>query len=228
MVVDEQIPEDELSGELAGDLELARGKRLKIPPHRLTELPDLALAHILSHLYVKEAAKTIELSKQFNSVWNSVSTLTFSDENYRKFGNSFIELVDSMLGFHNGKKIDPKYTNFVDEWIEFAIQKQVKSLCLDFTQKSSSNYHQIACVEYNLREFLYDDANLVELLLSITKIELDEEMIFRVLCGCLVLEIDVVGLELIEWSGFDKLKIELVSLRVLRIVLGCISRRAEE
>ncbi|KMS96805.1 hypothetical protein BVRB_8g199870 [Beta vulgaris subsp. vulgaris] len=242
MVVDEQIPDDQLSGELAGDHELARGKRLKIAPDRLTELPDLALAHILSHLYVEEAAKTIVLSKRFNSVWNSVSTLNFSDENYRKYGNSFIKFVDSALGFHIGKKIekfsvkfryDQNYTNSVDEWIKFAVQKQVKSLRLDFTQKSSSNYHQIAGVEYNLPEFLYDDANLVELvtcscrfspeglynwnclkLLSITKIKLDEEMISRVLCGCPVLQ----TLELIEWSGFDKLKIESVSLRVLRIV----------
>ncbi|KMT04481.1 hypothetical protein BVRB_8g181500 isoform A [Beta vulgaris subsp. vulgaris] len=107
MVVDEQIPNDQqLSGELTGDHELARGKRSKIAPDRLTELPDLALAHILSHLYVEEAAKTIVLSKRFNSVWNSVSTLNFSDENYRKYGNSFIKFVDSSLGFHNGKKIE--------------------------------------------------------------------------------------------------------------------------
>ncbi|KMT04482.1 hypothetical protein BVRB_8g181500 isoform B [Beta vulgaris subsp. vulgaris] len=203
MVVDEQIPNDQqLSGELTGDHELARGKRSKIAPDRLTELPDLALAHILSHLYVEEAAKTIVLSKRFNSVWNSVSTLNFSDENYRKYGNSFIKFVDSSLGFHNGKKIekfsvkfryDANYMNFVDEWIKFVVQKQVKSLCFDFTQKFSSNYHQIAGVEYNLPEFLYDDADLVELvtclcrfspeglynwnclkLLSTTKIKLDE------------------------------------------------------
>ncbi|XP_021740447.1 putative F-box protein At1g49610 [Chenopodium quinoa] len=231
-----------ISGESYGGDSTSRAKQLKPTRDRLSDLPDLALTHILSHLFVEEAARTTVLSKRFNSIWNSVSVLNFSDENSGKVGKFFISFVDIALQLHRRREIerfsvkfgyDFMFSSSVDDWVEFAVKKQVKFLCLDLIQRRSSNRLQIPIIEYKLPEILYNYKNLVELvtnackisteglinwgslkLLSVSKTKMNEELISRVLSGCPVLE----TLELREWSGFDKLKIESSSLRVLRIV----------
>lgn len=214
-------------------------KRHKPTRDRLSELPDLALAYILSHLYVEEAARTSVLSKRFNSLWQSVTALTFSDEHSGKRGELFVSFVDTALGFHCRSDIEKfsvrfkygfKYSKIVDGWIKFALQKQVKLLHLNLYH---SKTHPVFDVEHELPKFLYENQKLVELvtscckftserginwsslkLLSITRTKLDEGLISWILAHCLVLE----TLELRDCGGFDQLKIRSASLRVLRIV----------
>uniref|UniRef100_A0A803LL75 F-box domain-containing protein n=1 Tax=Chenopodium quinoa TaxID=63459 RepID=A0A803LL75_CHEQI len=231
-----------ISGDSHGGDSTSRAKRLKPTRDRLSDLPDLALTHILSHLYIEEAARTAILSKRFNSIWNSVPVLNFSDENAGKVGEFFISFVDIALKLHRRREIerfsvqfgyDFMFSSPVDDWIEFAVKKQVKFLYLDLIEKCGKNRVRFPIIEYKLPEFLYNNQNLVELvtnackfstvwlinwsslkLLSVTRTKVDEELISRVLSGCPVLE----TLELREWIGFDKLKIESGSLRVLKIV----------
>ncbi|KAH9623111.1 hypothetical protein KSS87_013690 [Heliosperma pusillum] len=209
---------------------------------RLSELPDLALVHILSHLYTEEAAKTNVLSKRFNSLWNSVDSLIFSEEYSGKNGAVFVEFVDDVMRFHRRKFIDKFYLQIshcktyeesVDAWLKFAAQKQVKTVHLNFDKRFPYFVHQASDLVYTLPKILYKNENLVELitrhcdfqvkgkincsrlkLLSISVTRLNEELISRILSGCNVLE----SLELKDCTGFDKLKINSGSLRVLRIV----------
>ncbi|KAH9611842.1 hypothetical protein KSS87_019521 [Heliosperma pusillum] len=239
---------------------------------RLSELPDLALAHVFSHLLTTEAARTSILSKRFNSLWNSVDSLRFSDEFTGNDGVVFISIVDAALGFYRQTFIrefelnfdyDFMYRNSVDFWINFAFRKQVdylncecdliafvsikkhievfvemkiaevlqvKSLHLNFRRIHGDRFGD---VRYTMPEILHTNVNLEELvicrcdfskklniscsrlrMLSMTQTRLSDELISRILGGCSVLE----TLELIDCTGFDKLKIDSTSLRVLHIV----------
>ncbi|KAK9714754.1 hypothetical protein RND81_06G117400 [Saponaria officinalis] len=227
-----------------GELDAGEGKRHKLTTDRLSELPDLALVHILSLLYTEEAAKASVLSKRFNSLCNSVDSLNLTDEFSGKKGEIFIKFVDDALGFCRRKFIhkfslefDYEYTykKAVDRWLEFVAQKQVKSLKLDFNHKRRCQMHLnwIADTTYVLSNILHENVNLEELVtcscdfpiqtdiscrrlrfLSISQSRLDAELFSRILGGCSVLE----TLELRHCTGFDKLKINSSSLRVLRIV----------
>lgn len=237
LVLDEPVTRESIAGEQCTD-DSPMTKWSEPTPDRLSELPDLAIVHILSYLYFDEAARTSLLSKRFNSLWNSVTALNFSDESSGKKDDRFVNFVDTALGFHHRAKIEKFSLKFrynliggkaVDGWIKVAVKKQVKSLHLNLFQngKNSPRY------EHKLPKFLYGYRKLVELvtscckfaknrricwnslkLLSITRTNLNEELISKILSGCPVLE----TLELKDWSGFDRVKIESASLRVLRIV----------
>ncbi|KAJ8434903.1 hypothetical protein Cgig2_003342 [Carnegiea gigantea] len=237
LVLDEPVAGESIAGDQCTD-DSPMTKWSERTPDRLSELPDLAIVHILSYLYFDEAARTSLLSKRFNSLWNSVTALNFSDESSGKNADRFVNFVDTALGFHHRPEIEKFSLKFrynligskaVDGWIKVAVKKQVKSLHLNLVQnrKNSPRY------EYKLPKFLYSNRKLVELvtscckfaknrricwnslkLLSITRTNLNEELISKICSGCPVLE----TLELKDWSGFDRVKIESASLRVLRIV----------
>ncbi|XP_074269965.1 putative F-box protein At1g49610 isoform X2 [Silene latifolia] len=231
-----------ITGESDGGNETHNKKHHTLTLSRLSELPDLPLVHILSHLYTEEAARTSVLSKRFNSLWNSVDSLTFSDKYSGRNGAVFVELVDAAIRLHDRKFID-KFSleidyntlikDSVDAWLNFAAQKQVKSVHLNFNKKRPYRGLNGSAFMYPLPESLYKNVNLVELvicccdfkmrgkmncsrlkLLSITQTRLNEVLISRILSGCSVLE----TLELRKCTGFDKLMINSGSLRVLRIV----------
>ncbi|KAL9243569.1 hypothetical protein vseg_017441 [Gypsophila vaccaria] len=209
---------------------------------RLSELPDLALVRILSHLHTEEAAKTSVLSKRFNSVWNSVESLSFAEELTSKNGVVFINSVDTALGFHRRDLIEKfslklysntAYKSSIDRWLKFAVKKQVKSVHLNFNECLRSRMHRIRDFTYTLPEILYRNENIVALvtcwcefpmkqniscsrlkLLSMTRSTLEPELISDILSGCNVLE----TLELRDCTIYDKFKITSSSLRVLRII----------
>ena len=207
---------------------------------RLSDLPDLPLLHILSHLNFQEAVRTSILSKRFDKLWNSVTVLNFSDEvSGKNNGQSFVKFVNTALlkfinvspGFRDLEKFslrfyyDSEYCKEVDAWIKSAVQRRVKSLQLNLIRFVQN-------LNYALPDFLHNDKNLVELvisccsipkdveigwsslrLLSIKGAKLNEELISKMFLGCPVLE----TLELSDWSGFDRLKISSASLRVLKL-----------
>ncbi|KAL2932067.1 hypothetical protein RDABS01_037477 [Bienertia sinuspersici] len=75
---------------LPSQSETPTSKCLDLPHDRLSELPNLALTRILSHLFFHEALKTSILSKRFYLLWNSISILNFSDTDCRKYDQSFV------------------------------------------------------------------------------------------------------------------------------------------
>ncbi|KAL2932063.1 hypothetical protein RDABS01_037473 [Bienertia sinuspersici] len=216
---------DSMEDSLPSQSETQTSKRLDLTHDRLSELPDLALTRILSHLFCHEAAKPPS--------YRNVSTHSGITSPYSAFPTQIVAKIDK---FSVKFRYDLLRKNSVDEWVNFALRKKVKCLCLNFVQKAVKNHVPFTIVkgiEYDLPDFVFDDGNLVELVtrrcrfstdalinwnslrkLSISRTKLSEGLISRVLCGCPVLE----TLELKEWSGFDKLKIDSGSLRVLRII----------
>ncbi|XP_059302529.1 F-box/LRR-repeat protein At3g26922-like [Lycium ferocissimum] len=103
---------------------------------QISKLPEPILDHILSFLYIKEAAKTSTLSKVWNSAWTSLSCLDFGDNYLHKSKN----IVDQILANRLNQKIFikrfrvnlPNYrSKAVDDWIKVLVTCNIKELFLD-------------------------------------------------------------------------------------------------
>ncbi|OIS99929.1 hypothetical protein A4A49_59813, partial [Nicotiana attenuata] len=95
------------------------------------------LDHILSFLAIKDAAKTSTLSKVWNSVWTSLSSLYFGDNYLPHSKNIGDKILANRLNQNisiNGFKVSvPNYrSNDVDNWIEILVICNIKELFLEF------------------------------------------------------------------------------------------------
>uniref|UniRef100_UPI0005C8973D F-box/LRR-repeat protein At3g58900-like n=1 Tax=Fragaria vesca subsp. vesca TaxID=101020 RepID=UPI0005C8973D len=122
-------------------------------------LPHEILVSIVSLLSLKEAAATSVLSKRWQNLWKYTMTLNFQDvdfsvgDNFHCYINPVQELrdrksrkyvswMDRVLEQHQGQYIErfsrayfflhSGFKNSIDKWIEFAMQKRVQVLELQF------------------------------------------------------------------------------------------------
>ncbi|XP_009621912.1 F-box/FBD/LRR-repeat protein At5g56420-like isoform X1 [Nicotiana tomentosiformis] len=103
---------------------------------QIFQLPQPILDHILSFFAIKDAAKTSTLSKVWNSVWTSLSSLNFGDNYFRQSKN----IVDQILANRLNQNISikrfkvnvPNYrSKDVDNWIEILVTCNIKELFLE-------------------------------------------------------------------------------------------------
>nr|XP_011458548.1 PREDICTED: F-box/FBD/LRR-repeat protein At5g22700-like isoform X1 [Fragaria vesca subsp. vesca] len=128
---------------------------------RISYLPYEILVSIVSLLSLKEAAATSVLSRRWEKVWKHTTNLNFEDldlsvgDNCRCFkaleqnlrdekSRNYVNWVDRVLVQHEGHNIErfraffflnSRFTNPIDKWIEFAMQKRVQVLELQFFVK---------------------------------------------------------------------------------------------
>lgn len=207
---------------------------------RLSELPDFILLLMLSFLPTRDAIKTSTLSRRWDRLWTSVSTLKFHLPHCQKTPEDFINFVYCALLLHESQRIskfsirlyyNEKFASHVDAWICSAIRKRVKVLHLDFTRQVS--YTPGRDVPYALPHHFFDNETFTELKLnfcsfkmhgvqlswkslrklSLRQIVLTDDMINGILAGCPVLE----GLVLEQCSSLTFLSIPSAKLKILTL-----------
>ncbi|XP_008227423.1 PREDICTED: F-box/FBD/LRR-repeat protein At5g22700-like isoform X2 [Prunus mume] len=124
---------------------------------RISELPDEILFSIVSLLPLKEAAATSVLSKRWQYVWTSTTTLNFDakfevHENLWRFfqmkpelkdleTRRYIDWVNTVVEQHRGpaierfrvcSSINSRFTSSIDKWIHYAMSRRVQILELVF------------------------------------------------------------------------------------------------
>ncbi|KAJ4779255.1 F-box/RNI-like/FBD-like domains-containing protein [Rhynchospora pubera] len=118
-------------------------------PDRLSSLSDDLIVSILSHLPVKEVAKTCILSKRWQNLWSMVPSLCFDIHNWDGNCEKFTDFAGKFLlkrdeatetrifrifcqGFkHASDKFLPVYSK-ASKWITYAVKHNVKILELSF------------------------------------------------------------------------------------------------
>ncbi|XP_076903731.1 F-box/FBD/LRR-repeat protein At4g26340-like [Bidens hawaiensis] len=126
-------------------------------------MPDDVLVMILSRLIVEDAVVTGSLSTRWKHLWRNLSQLNFDGtETLDKMGDDemlcdlerrkFIKQVNNAIGSHSSPTVkeflinfdlDGTYSEDIDKWIRFALEKKVKKLelCLmDKDRDEDENY----------------------------------------------------------------------------------------
>ncbi|KAG7599969.1 F-box domain, partial [Arabidopsis suecica] len=100
----------------------------------ISSLPDVILQQILSLIQTKYAIRTSILSKRWRHVWSETPSLHFDD-----FYKVDADSIDKTLALYKARKIMTFQlcaTSVVNlpynEWIEFAMSRNVENLFLDF------------------------------------------------------------------------------------------------
>lgn len=134
---------------------------------RISELPDEILVFILSFMTLKEAAVTSVVARRWMPLWASISHLyfdaakslhrfTFRPDLYELEREKYVNLVNRVLGLHNGPCLNEFRIHFdldktcqgdINEWLRFALTKRLQRLELDFSQ-SHYNYNPDSSVYY--------------------------------------------------------------------------------
>ncbi|XP_059666196.1 FBD-associated F-box protein At5g38590-like [Cornus florida] len=119
---------------------------------QISGLPDEVLVSILSLLTMKEAARTSLLSKRWRYMWTHIKGLNFDalhiiyevllgDKELEVERPLYLSWINQVLKLYNGPTIDEFRVQFnldescefdIDNWVNFAIEKRVKRLELDF------------------------------------------------------------------------------------------------
>lgn len=114
---------------------------LKIKPStedRIGELPDDVVGVIMSHLTLKEAARTSVLSHRWKHLWRLTTRLNFdAPKQFRSKRGNYIKWVKQVVKNCQGSYLDEftvnvdlnkKNYHYLDEWISFAVRKRVKAI----------------------------------------------------------------------------------------------------
>ncbi|XP_038703881.1 F-box/LRR-repeat protein At3g58900-like [Tripterygium wilfordii] len=129
---------------------------------RISQLPDEVLVSILSFLTMKEAARTSVIACRWREVWTSIPSLDFDasetlnslweqEEGLNPYEEKrkYVKWVNNVLDAYQGNFIDEfrvrfdldaKYTSHIDRWFNFALEKKVKRLVMDF--RGLFGFHQ--------------------------------------------------------------------------------------
>ncbi|PRQ52910.1 putative F-box domain, FBD domain, leucine-rich repeat domain, L domain-containing protein [Rosa chinensis] len=133
---------------------------------RISALPDELLSIIVHSLPVKEAAATSILSRRWKYIWKSSTNLDFSDarfivgkgfrgflqqrrhdnhQNSQRYVNSVNRAIEQYSNptverFRACFIIDPRYTGDIVNWLQFAMNKKVEILELEFYIDSGLTY----------------------------------------------------------------------------------------
>ncbi|CAI9301937.1 unnamed protein product [Lactuca saligna] len=187
---------------------------------RISVLPDYLLHEILSRLpSTKDAIRTGTLSKRWEHLWTSVPTLSFTNTDYYDiFSESprnpnsrsdFVSFVDKTLTqcrqlklkkFQVCSSYDIRFKSQVNNWVRYAISRDVEELDLRFWNRES-------LIEVLLDEYLFISSCLTKLRLYSCKLNpsgaiswtnlrrlciswghIDEDLIENILSGSPVLE----------------------------------------
>ncbi|XP_074266961.1 F-box/LRR-repeat protein At3g03360-like [Silene latifolia] len=115
-----------------------------------SELPEEILMSVMCLFTMKEAARFSLVSRQCEVIWRYFPVLIFEDnqvnfDNYEALVEKkacFVWRVDRIIEKHLGTNIDelritcdlePSWQSYVDKWVGFALDKQVKRLELNFS-----------------------------------------------------------------------------------------------
>ncbi|XP_059657389.1 F-box/LRR-repeat protein At3g03360-like [Cornus florida] len=121
---------------------------------RIGGLPDVILVSILSLLTMKEAARSSLISKRWRYMWTYVTRMNFDassiidgillgDKEVEAERPLYLSWVNQVLKSHNAPTIDEFRVQFdldetcrfdIDNWINFAMEKRVRSLKLDLKE----------------------------------------------------------------------------------------------
>ncbi|XP_008236054.1 PREDICTED: putative FBD-associated F-box protein At5g56700 [Prunus mume] len=136
---------------------------------RISEMTDEILVSILSLLSLKEAAATSILSRRWQYVWMSTMVLNFNanfdiHRNLCRFialkrklryleSGRYVNWVNRVVEQHRGPNIEEfracfqlndRFASSIDKWIQFAMEKGVKTLVLKFNTQcgvASKNFY---------------------------------------------------------------------------------------
>ncbi|GMP74867.1 hypothetical protein CsSME_00032140 [Camellia sinensis var. sinensis] len=213
---------------------------------RISTLPDKVLLHILSFVPVKEVVRTKALSKRWEYLCTSLSTLVFENFDFEenKIQNfvTFINHTLLLCKCSNIKKLvlDFRYKDCfasdINLWIRFAAHNNVKHLYLRL------GFSRVETDGYRLPQHLFTNSSLTNLsvlncvvapnghvswtslkCLSLEYVKLCDELIAKVLSGCPVLEF----LELNSFTGINHLNIDSVSVKKVVIQHSVVVRNDE-
>ncbi|GKA83719.1 putative leucine-rich repeat domain-like protein, partial [Tanacetum coccineum] len=140
------------------------GDRRSNPNDFISQIPNDLLVKILSLLPIKDATVTSTLSSRWRFVWCSLTQLNFDGnvtfdnevdmdwEVFRSERSKYIKQVENVIQQYNHPKIQDFQICFylncdsqglIDEWLHFAVNKNVEFLELDL-----KNYHNVYEEEY--------------------------------------------------------------------------------
>ncbi|XP_026428083.1 F-box/LRR-repeat protein At4g14103-like [Papaver somniferum] len=144
------------------------------PKDRISNLPESLLYHILSFLGIKNCARTSVLSKRWNYIWTTVTTLHFWNLVINSIPTSseadkFMDFVDGTLHRHNSSNVDKFVLSCNHQlnqsqlhcWISTVIRGNVKELNLHLRQEHPQEY------PFSIPLSLFTCASLVSLELHI-------------------------------------------------------------
>ncbi|XP_076951819.1 F-box/FBD/LRR-repeat protein At4g00160-like [Bidens hawaiensis] len=129
----------------------------------ISKMPDDVLVMILSRLIVEDAVVTGSLSTRWKHLWRKMSQLNFDGtETLDKMADDeilcdlerrkFIKQVNHVINSHNNPTVkeflitfdlDDTYSEDIDKWIQFAIEKKVEKLelrLMDQDRDEDENY----------------------------------------------------------------------------------------
>lgn len=180
---------------------------------RISKLPDDILICILSRLTIEEAARASILSYRWRYLWRFFTgCLDFVDpykirrlailsdpyykceDNYfiRVKRRNFINLVDPIIGLLQTKSLQqlricyPVNSDYdVDSWVQFAVDKRVQRLELDFSESKTEGHELHTFSPY------FKTTSSFSSLVSLRLIDVDipEEVLHYLLCYCPLLEV---------------------------------------
>ncbi|KAI8000889.1 putative F-box/LRR-repeat protein [Camellia lanceoleosa] len=213
---------------------------------RISTLPDKVLLHILSFVPAKEAVRTRALSKRWEYLCTSLSTLVFENFDFEEIKiRNFVTFVNHTLLLckcSNIKKLvlDFRYKHCfatdINLWIRFAAHNNVEHLYLRL------GFSRVETDGYRLPQHLFTNSSLTNLSvlncvvapngyvswtslkrLSLEYVKLRDELIAKVFSGCPVLEF----LELNSFTGINHLNIDSVSVKKVVIQHSVVGRNDE-
>ncbi|KAL7213174.1 hypothetical protein ACSBR2_015813 [Camellia fascicularis] len=205
--------------------------------NRISTLSDRVLLHILSFLPMKDVVKTGALSKRRQNLWTSGSTLVFKNQDFEENDiRKFVAFVYHTLLMCRCSNVKKCFARDVNLWIHFATPNNVEDLHLRlgcstilepdghrlpqrlFTNSSLAILSALNCVVAPSGDVNWRSLKS----LSVEYVLLSDEMIIKILSGCLVLEF----LKINSCSGTSRLDINSASLK--RLVIVFVFRNSDE
>lgn len=214
-------------GSMAPSAMNAKRRKSKKSPDdedRISRLSNDLLVYILSFLSMYDAVRTGILSSRWRGIWTSIPNLHFCKPS-RKKDEDFIKFLDRSLALHVGSdvrkfclklKLNKRYASHVDRWIGSAVTRNARELRLQFFWYDSSYAANIRVYTLPSWLFKYDKLVLLDLclckvevpnrvcfsslrVLSLTQIDLSNDLIKKLLPGCPLLE----DLTIVDCESWD-------------------------